>query len=93
MDICGQQLEFSRMSPPRVGALRRTEWNKRCSAQVTKIRTQDMPIVMDVDEIHTPEYEPTTMHIEEEQNLSQKAEHMEEDTERTKFDASRGKGM
>jgi hypothetical protein len=42
-----------------------------------------MPIVMDVDEIHMPKYEPTTTHIEEEQNLAQEAEQLEEDAERT----------
>jgi hypothetical protein len=49
-----------------------------------------MPTVMDVDEIHTPEYEPTTTHIEEEQNPTQEAEQPEEDAERTESDASRG---
>jgi hypothetical protein len=27
-----------------------------------------MPIVVDVDEIHTPEYEKATLHVEEEQD-------------------------
>jgi hypothetical protein len=38
-------------------------------------------------------YEPTTTHIEEEQNLSQEAKHPEEDVEWTKYDTSMGKGM
>jgi hypothetical protein len=32
---------------------------------------QEMTIVMDVEEIHTPKYEPTTTHIEEEKNPAQ----------------------
>jgi hypothetical protein len=51
-----------------------------------------MPTVVDVDEIHTPKYEPTTMHVEEEQNASQEVGQSEENAERTESDASRGKG-
>jgi hypothetical protein len=49
---------------------------------------QEMPTVVDVDEIHTSEYEPTTMHVEEEQNPTQEVRKPEEDAERTKSDAS-----
>jgi hypothetical protein len=91
VDICGPQFEFSRMSPPRVGESSRTGQNTRSSARVT--RTQEMPTVMDVDEIHTPEYDPTTTHIEEEQNTTQAAGQPEEDAERTKFNVFMGKGM
>jgi hypothetical protein len=51
-----------------------------------------MPTVVDVDEIHTPEYEQTTLHVEEEKKPTQEPEQLEEDVERTKSDASRGKG-
>jgi hypothetical protein len=60
---------------------------------VPQTRTHEMPTVVDVDEIHTPEYEPTMMHVEEEKNPAQEVEQLEEDAERTKSDASRGKGM
>jgi hypothetical protein len=64
----------------------------RSSARVTQTGTQEMPTVMDVDEIHTPEYEPTTTQVEEEQNPSQEVGQPEEDAERTESDTSRGKG-
>jgi hypothetical protein len=54
------------MSPPRVGASRRTIRNTRSIARVEKIRTNEMPILVDVHEIHTAEYEQTTLHVEEE---------------------------
>ena len=57
------------MLPPHVGALIRVWQNMRSSARV--IEMQDMPTVVDVDEIHTPEYELTTMHVEEEQITAQ----------------------
>jgi hypothetical protein len=40
--------------------------NMRSSAQVSEMK--EMPTIMYVDDIHTPDYEPTTTHIEEEQN-------------------------
>jgi hypothetical protein len=52
-----------------------------------------MTKIVDVDEIHTPEYEPTTMHVEEERNLTQEVKQPKEDAERTKYDTFRGKGM
>jgi hypothetical protein len=33
-----------------------------------------MPIVVDVEEIHTPEYEHTTFHVEEEKEPKQEPE-------------------
>ena len=51
-----------------------------------------MPTVVDVDEIHTPEYEQTTLHVEEEQELAQEPKQSEEDAKQTESDASRGKG-
>jgi hypothetical protein len=77
---------FSRMSPPRVGASSKVGQNIRSSAWVKQIGTQEMPTVMNVDEIQTPEYEPTTTHVEEEQSTTP------EDAERTESNASRGKG-
>jgi hypothetical protein len=64
----------------------------RSNAQVMQPRTQDMSTVVDVDEIHTPKYDPTSTQVEEEQNPSQEAKHPEEDAERIESDASRGKG-
>jgi hypothetical protein len=46
-----------------------------------------MPIVVDVDEIQTPEYEKTTLHVEEEKDL----EKLVEDVKQMESDASRGK--
>jgi hypothetical protein len=54
-----QQSNFSRMSPPRVGASSRVGRNTRNNARVMQTGTEDMPTIMDVDEIHTPDYEPT----------------------------------
>jgi hypothetical protein len=62
------------MSPPHVGASRRVRKNTRSSAWVIEIEMREIPIVVDVDDIHTPEYDPTTMHVEEEKNPTQKAE-------------------
>jgi hypothetical protein len=85
-------MDFSRMYPPRVGALSRVDRNTRSSDRVTKIGTEDMPKIVDVDEIHTPEYEPHTTQVEEEINPSQETEKLEEDTERIESDVSKGKG-
>jgi hypothetical protein len=51
-----------------------------------------MPTVVDVDEIHTPEYEQTTLHVEEEKEPTQEPEQLVEDVEQMESDASRGKG-
>jgi hypothetical protein len=51
-----------------------------------------MPTIVDVNEIHTPGYEPMTMKVEEEQNPTHEAGKLEEDAKRTKSDTSRGKG-
>jgi hypothetical protein len=53
---------------------------------------QYMPTILDVDDIHTLEYQTYTMQVEEERNPSQEAGQPEDDTERTESDASRGKG-
>jgi hypothetical protein len=52
-----------------------------------------MPTVLDVDEIHTPEYEQTTLRVEEEHELAQELKQPKEDAERTESTASRGKGL
>jgi hypothetical protein len=41
-----------------------------------------MPTIMDVNEIHMPYYEPTTMQVEEEQNPTQEVEQPEEDMQK-----------
>jgi hypothetical protein len=69
------------MSPPRVGASSRTRRNTQSSTRVPQTRTNEMPTVVDVDEIHTPEYEQTTLHVEEEKEPAQEPEQPEEDVE------------
>jgi hypothetical protein len=54
------------MSPPRFGASGRAERNMRSISWVTDTREKEIPIVADVDEIHTPEYKENPMTIEEE---------------------------
>jgi hypothetical protein len=49
-----------------------------------------VPIVVDVDELHTPEYTKNLVTIEEEHNQVQEARKLEEEMERTKSDTSRG---
>jgi hypothetical protein len=51
-----------------------------------------MPTVVDVAEIHRPEYKQTTLHVEEEQEPAQEPEQPEEDVERTEYDVSSRKG-
>jgi hypothetical protein len=80
------------MLPPRFGAPSKVCRNTRSNDWVAQPGTQDMPTIMDVDEIHTLEYGPTRTQVEEEQNPSQEVEKPEEDVEKAKFDASRGKG-
>jgi hypothetical protein len=84
--------DLTTMSPPRVGAPSRTRRSTQSSTWVPQGRTNEMPTVVDVDEIHTPEYEKTTLHVEEEQEPTQEPEQLVEDVEQTKSDASRGKG-
>jgi hypothetical protein len=57
-----------------------------------KVEPVRCPTVVDVDEIHTPEYEKTTLHVEEEKESTQEPEQLVEDVEQTESDASRGKG-
>jgi hypothetical protein len=45
------------MSPPRVGESGRADRNTRSTARVTDAREKVTPVVVDVDELHTPEYE------------------------------------
>jgi hypothetical protein len=59
---------------------------------VTDAREKKIPIVVDVDELHTLEYEENLVTIEEEENPMQEVGKLEEDTERTEFDTSRGPG-
>jgi hypothetical protein len=49
--------------------------------------------MVDVDKIHTLEYEKTTFHVEEEKEPAQEPKQQEEDVEQTKSDASRGKRL
>jgi hypothetical protein len=51
-----------------------------------------VPIVVDVDELHTPEYATNPVTIEEEHNPTQEVRKLEEEMERTKSDTSRGPG-
>jgi hypothetical protein len=80
------------MSPPRVGESGRADRNTRSTARMTDTREKEVPIVVDVDEIHTPEYKTNPVTVEEEQNPAQEVGQMEEDTERTESDTSRGQG-
>jgi hypothetical protein len=79
------------MSPPHVRAPSGARRNTRSSARVTQTRTQHIPIVIDVDEINTPEYDPHTTQVVEERNPSQEARHSEEEVETKTSDGSRGK--
>jgi hypothetical protein len=85
-------LNLTTMSPPRVGAPSRTGRSTQSTTRGPQGRTSEMPTVVDVDEIHTPEYEQTTLHVEEEQESTQEPEQLGEDVVRTEPDASRGKG-
>jgi hypothetical protein len=76
-------LYLSKMFPPRFGAPSMVGRNTRINAQVTQKGTQEMPTIMDVDEIHTPEYEPHNTQVKEEGNPSQEVGKLEEDKERT----------
>ena len=66
IDLEVYKSDFLAMSPPRVGMPSRTRQSTWCSTRVPQTRTSEMPTVVDVDEIHTLEYEPTTFHVEEE---------------------------
>jgi hypothetical protein len=59
---------------------------------VLQTRTNEIPTVVDVDEIHTPDYDQTTLHVEEDQELVQEVEQLEEDAKQKKYDTSKGKG-
>jgi hypothetical protein len=91
LEVCS--LDFINMSPSRVETSSRARRNTQSSSWVPQTRTRGMPTVLDVDEIHTPEYEPTMMHVEEEKNPAQEVEQPKEDVERTESDTSKGKGM
>jgi hypothetical protein len=58
-------LNLTTMSPPQVGAPSRTVRSTQSSTQGPQGEASEMPIVVDVDKIHTPEYEKTTLHVEE----------------------------
>jgi hypothetical protein len=68
------------MSPPRVGVSGRAGRNTRSTTWEIDVREKEIPIVVDVDEIHTPEYEEHLVEIEEEQNQVQEVGQLEEDT-------------
>jgi hypothetical protein len=57
VDLEAYKSYFFAMSPPRVGASSRTRRSTQSSTRVPQTRTNEMPTVVDVDEIHTPEYE------------------------------------
>jgi hypothetical protein len=73
------------MSPPRFGAPSRADRNTRSTSWAIDAREKEIPIVVDVDEIHTLEYEANPVTIEEEHNPVQEAEQLEEDTERNQI--------
>jgi hypothetical protein len=80
------------MSPPRVGEPGRADRNTRSTSRTTDAREKETPVVVDVDELHTPEYETNLVTVEEEKNPAQEVGPMEEDPERTESDNSRGQG-
>jgi hypothetical protein len=59
-------LDFLTMSPPRVGVSRRAERNTQSSTRVPQNGSDEIPTVVDVDEIYTPEYELITFHMNDE---------------------------
>jgi hypothetical protein len=59
---------------------------------VPQTRTNKMHTVVYVDKINTPEYEQTTLHVEEEKEPVKDPEQPVEDTKWTESNASRGKG-
>jgi hypothetical protein len=85
--------DFLTMSPPRVGALSRTRRNTWSSTWVPQTETNEMPTVVDVNKIHTLEYEHTTLYVEEEKELAQEPEQPKEDAKWIESNASRGKGL
>jgi hypothetical protein len=64
----------------------------KTSNRVTDAREKETPVVVDVDELHTPEYETNPVTVEEEKNPSTGGGEMEEDPERMEFDTLRGQG-
>jgi hypothetical protein len=80
------------MFPSRVGASSRVRRNKRTNTQAVKIGTEEMPTIMDVDEIKMPDYNPITTQVVEEENPTHEVGHLEEDVERIESDVSREKG-
>jgi hypothetical protein len=48
---------------------------------VPQIRNNEIPTIVYVDEVHTPKYEKSTLHVEEEQEPAQDPEQPEEDIE------------
>jgi hypothetical protein len=67
LDSCSSN--FLSMSPPRVGVPSRTRQNKQSITRVPQTRTNEMPTVVYVDKIHTPEYEQMTLHVKRIRNL------------------------
>jgi hypothetical protein len=53
------------MSPPRVGEIVRAGRNTRSTTRAIDAREQEVPIVVDVDELHTLEYEAHLVTIKE----------------------------
>jgi hypothetical protein len=78
-DIKFYSLDFISMSPPRVGAPGMASRNNITRSQATQVGIEEVPTIVDVDEIHTPEYEPNTMQVEEEHNLEKEVVKPEDD--------------
>jgi hypothetical protein len=59
------------MSLPQFGESGSTKRNTGSTAHTIDTREQEAPIVVYLDEIHTPEYEINPMAVEEEKNPTQ----------------------
>jgi len=59
-------LDLIAMSPPQVGESGRASWNTRSTSRVKDVREKEVPIVVDVYGIFTPEYATNLAMIEEE---------------------------
>jgi hypothetical protein len=77
------------MSPSRFGELGRANRNTRSTTRMTDAREKETPVVVDVVELHTPEYETNPLTVKEEKNPVQEAAKMEEDPEQTQSDTLR----
>jgi hypothetical protein len=65
---------------------------KKNKAREEKTWMKDMPKIVDVDEIHMPDYDPTNMWVEEEQNPTHEVGQPEEDTKEQNLMHPREKG-